>query len=70
MQQKLHPGRRIGIGQVLVGQPGHGADEGLGIAAHLEGIFIGFDLSPARPEVAQPEYVELLVQAINEKAFR
>ena len=38
---------RIGVGQVLVGQAGHGADEGLRIAAHLEGIFVGFAPPPA-----------------------
>ena len=53
VQHKLHPGRWIGVGLVLVGQPDYSANEGTTIPGHFEGIFVSFDLSPARPEVAQ-----------------
>lgn len=53
MQRKLNPGRGIGIGQILVRQAGHGADEGLRITAHSQSILIRFDLPPASPTVGQ-----------------
>ena len=53
MQQKLHPGRRISIRQVLVGQPSHGAGEGLRVARCFQGVPVCFNLAPAGPGVAQ-----------------
>ncbi len=53
MQQKLHPGRRLGIGQILVGQPGHGVDKRLSFAGSFQRVAVGHYLSPARPGITQ-----------------
>ena len=57
----------IGVGQVLVGQVGHSADEGLGISGHLQSVLAGFDLPPAGPDVAQPKFVQLFSQDLKLK---